>query len=379
MATITVRNISNTARTLRDLYVTLPPGGVVTIQRTPVELGAMRGIQEYLAASWISVTVELGPGEVASDLVTVWPAGSAWRPDVATVDALPVGANSVGDVRLVRATQVLYGWTGSAWVPVAGGGGGGSVPDYTQRVTQQTTIAVEGQLSFFAGWDAYVEPRDIVSVTRNGVPVAYTPMVRQNGNWPMVSTASITRGVILAAPASAGDVVGVTAVRRLLHLAAPEPRVIHAPGGIIPDPGGPNLRITFSYANPNVPNALVVDKVAGLQLEVWRLSRRKGMVRTAPIGDLQRVRSGRHWSPWWRSATATESGPLVIDPITSGWVVTPGARAQNRQVYKLAYFDPTTGARTVLSTLSIHTIFTGRADRVRTVGTVHPGPSVWVR
>lgn len=252
-------------------------------------------------------------------------------------------------------------------------------PGYSQRVETREVVAVAGQRAFFAGWDAYLAAVCILDVTVDGAPAAYAPMSRQTGGtgqaWPQPSTADVARGVYLAAPCAGGEVVAVTYAQRLLGIAPPVPRVTYAPGGVTPDPGAPNAFVRFSYAGPNVPQALVVEAIAGLQVEVWRRSSHAGSVRQSSLGGLNIVRSGRHWSPWWRTPVAGASGSVVIDPFAEGWVAFTSA--QRRKFYRLAYFDPATGARSALSDLTLFSAWTGAGDRVN--GFLHhPAPSLWV-
>lgn len=49
-----------------------------------------------------------------------------WKAPVATLGDLPASGNTVGDVRVVTASNTEYVWTGSAWTAISGGGGGGT-------------------------------------------------------------------------------------------------------------------------------------------------------------------------------------------------------------------------------------------------------------
>jgi hypothetical protein len=49
-----------------------------------------------------------------------------YRDAVASASALPLSGNVIGDVRLTLDANALYGWSGSAWNLISGGGEGGS-------------------------------------------------------------------------------------------------------------------------------------------------------------------------------------------------------------------------------------------------------------
>lgn len=256
----------------------------------------------------------------------------------------------------------------------------GTPTTYSQRLSTRESVAVPGQRAFFAGWDAYLAPICILEVTVDGVEAPYVPMTRQTGGssqaWPQASTADVARGVYLTNPCVGGETVAVTFALRSIDLAPPVPRVTYAPGGVIPDPGGPNLRSRFSYQGPNVPQALMVEEIEGLQVEIWRKSLHSGSVRQSSLGNgLNIVRSSRHWSPYWRSPVATASQVLVSDPITSGWI-SPQSSSRRFQ-FRLAYYDPTSGARSALSELTLYATFVGNGDRINGF-TAHPVPSLWV-
>ena len=58
------------------------------------------------------------------------------RPSASDLLDLPATGNSIGDVRVVISEQTFYFWDGAAWIPIAGGGGGGSTnPQITGQVT----------------------------------------------------------------------------------------------------------------------------------------------------------------------------------------------------------------------------------------------------
>lgn len=122
MSSLLVKNISSTTLWLRDLYISIPAGQTRTINRTPAEMGDMRGLQTYIDQGLVEVTINLDPYEIESELVAVWPLGLNWRPDVPTLvalNALPVAKNRLADLRIVTTTLVPYVWDGAAWIPMA--------------------------------------------------------------------------------------------------------------------------------------------------------------------------------------------------------------------------------------------------------------------
>lgn len=56
-----------------------------------------------------------------------------WKDSASTVSTLPAVGNSIGDVRTVQDTGIIYYWNGSAWV--AAGGGGSGITQLTGDVT----------------------------------------------------------------------------------------------------------------------------------------------------------------------------------------------------------------------------------------------------
>lgn len=52
-------------------------------------------------------------------------AAGTWASGVADAAALPASGNALYDCRVALAEETIYIWTGSAWVGIAGGGGGG--------------------------------------------------------------------------------------------------------------------------------------------------------------------------------------------------------------------------------------------------------------
>jgi hypothetical protein len=120
MSQLAIKNISTERLWLRDLYAYLDPGETKFVERTPTEMGDMRGLQDYIDRNLVEVTIVLPPGEIKSELVAVWPLGLNWRPDVPTLialNALPVAKNRLADLRIVTGTLIPYVWDGVAWLP----------------------------------------------------------------------------------------------------------------------------------------------------------------------------------------------------------------------------------------------------------------------
>lgn len=250
---------------------------------------------------------------------------------------------------------------------------------YTQRVESISSVALQNQQGFFLPFGVYVAPVGLLSMSVDGFMIAsgadYVPMLRQvgSGGWPQPSTADVVRGAWLNMPLAGGggEVIELRFVDRKLLIAPPQPYVTYAPGGVIPVLP-PTTKLNFTYTSPQVPLSLFAGARKGLQLEVWRRTKKSGSVRVNAAGYTT-LRAGRHWSPWWRSAVAAEDGTVVIDPTTEGWLPSSG---QRRKTYKLAYYDPESGAR---SSLSDSTVFIA-INRPDVVGTSvsHPIPSLWV-
>lgn len=271
-------------------------------------------------------------------------------------------------------------------VGTAGGGdatwqriGGGALP-FTQTVETISAVAVAGQQGFFLRWGAYVRQQDVLAVTVNGAPAAYSQMVRQNNmGWPQPTTADVWRGVWLGAPCAGGETVEITFRTRSLLVEAPEPIVTFAPGGALPVGmvPGPGNWVPNSYQGGGswVPNAFVLPQRAGLQLELWRRSRKLGRFRQAlTVPGFYQLRQAKHWSPWWRSALAIADGYEVVDPWVATIVNTSSWRAND---FKLAWYDPATGARSSLSVRSI--MVQQHSERnVSTPSPTHPNMSVWI-
>jgi len=119
MSSLAIKNLSTARIWLRDLYVYLDPGETKIANRTPTEMGDMRGLQDYIDQGLVEVTITLPTGEIKSELVAVWPLGLNWRPVATTVialNALPVAKNRLGDIRVVTQTLVPYVWDGMAWI-----------------------------------------------------------------------------------------------------------------------------------------------------------------------------------------------------------------------------------------------------------------------
>jgi len=158
MSTLAIKNLGSEAIWLRDFYMTLAPGQTRTVNRTPTEMGDMRGLQEYVNTGQVEITVTLSAEETTaggqSEMVAVWPLGLNWRPDVpdvGTLNALTVAKNRLGDLRVVTGTLAAYVWNGAAWVAWPNGVGG-VVPNVVHglRNNGQTTELGNGDHITFA-------------------------------------------------------------------------------------------------------------------------------------------------------------------------------------------------------------------------------------
>lgn len=270
---------------------------------------------------------------------------------------------------------------------------------YTQRVEQIDAVAVAGQNGFFLPWGVYVRGEDILSVQVNGVVLVpglpapgpandYVPMLRQektiyispDHGWKQPTTADVVSGVWITTTMDGGEAVRITFVVRELLLTPPVPFPVYAPGGLLPASD-----FWFSYTpivhpQVKVPNQLLVTGLKGLQVEFWQKSKRAGRVRVGPVTQ---IRTGKHWSPWWRTPVAAADGTVIIDPtavpvLPAQPIFKPSVN--RRGSFRLAYFDPASGARTKLSYLTL--MVAGYPDKIGTVGTgggiFHPPFSVWV-
>ena len=257
---------------------------------------------------------------------------------------------------------------------------------YTQRIETVESVSANagGQQAYFLPWGTYIRDVDILSVQIDGGPplvayVDYVPMLRQARalGWPQPSTADVVRGVWLVAPLLPERTVRITFVVRDLLIAPPVPSPAYAPGNVLP-PG--NAFWSYRAGNPNwkLPFQVVVAARAGLSVEFWRKSRKPGGTRTPGWvpGGIPQIRFGRHWSPYWRSVAAAVDGIQAIDPAASGFLQ---GTIPSRRDYRLAYYDPSSGAR---SNLSDVVLYVGRRnDRLTSVvGPIpmHPQDSVWI-
>jgi len=265
---------------------------------------------------------------------------------------------------------------------------------YTQRVETIEHTAVAGQNGFFLPRGVYSRAANILAVKVNGTVLTgadYDPMARQARTWNnfpppmgwrMPSTADVTQGVWLTASMTGGEVVAITFVTRDLLIAPPVPMAVYAPGGVFPA-----ASTVSSYLVPHpaptphvydVPRHAFVTTRAGLQIEFWHKTLRVGRIRTTPV-PLMQLRAGLNWSPYWRSAVAAADGSLILDSNTFN----PGGSGKRR--WKLAYYDPASGAR---SALSVETLYTANVDDKigmpnppgpGSYAIYHPSSSIWVR
>lgn len=197
----------------------------------------------------------------------------------------------------------------------------------------------------------------------------------------MPTTADVTQGVWLAVALAGGETVRITFVVRSLLLAPPVPMAIYAPGEVLPV-----VQTIFAFA-PGTPLPtngilrgrpfqLLLTARKGLQVEFWRKTLRAGKTRPSADPSLpapfMMLRAALNWSPYWRSGVAAADGQEIVQPY--GPMMSGGRKRR----FRLAYYDPASGAR---SALSNETVFVVRApDTVGMPATkAHLGDSVWVR
>jgi hypothetical protein len=99
--------------------------------------------------------------------VGVWasPQISYWKDPVLAYSDLPFLDNTQGDIRLVEAENVLYRWDSVAikWVPLLGGGSGGSTPS-TGMSTQDIQVYLNGQ--YLVKTDDWIEENGSIRILR---------------------------------------------------------------------------------------------------------------------------------------------------------------------------------------------------------------------
>ena len=94
-----------------------------------------------------------------------------------------------------------------------------------------------------------------------------------------------------------------------------------------------------------ITNALLLPQADGLQVELWRRTPRKGYTRDRRNQSFQIRRGGPVFTQFWRGVGSDPTHPLWL-PLTE-WTGTQSAR---RQEFRWCFYDPTTGARSTLST-----------------------------
>jgi hypothetical protein len=126
-----------------------------------------------------------------------------------------------------------------------------------------------------------------------------------------------------------------------------------------------NYAVPWSANGANPPNGVLVPELPGTQVEFWRQTNRDGGLRG---NFLVLKREGRRYLPFYRGATDVFRFS-VTDFATS--------QREHRNHYRVCYYDPSTGARSLLSRDVIVACSLAQADRVngrtqRAVG------SVWI-
>ena len=252
---------------------------------------------------------------------------------------------------------------------------------YTQRVEQVSSVAVAGQQAYFVPWGTYLRGVDVLAVEVNGVPVVagvdYVPMIRQARTdvpWMQPTTADVVRGVWMTPAPPAAATVKITFVVRDLQIAPPVPTTVFAPAGSFQYPALPGDRETWNYSpsSASIPLQVAIAGRAGFQVEFWRKSKGVGETRTPRIAvpQVPQIRFGKHWSPYWRTGVAVADGLVVVDTSDPALMLMPWNVNERRQ-YRLAYYDPASGARSGLSDLTL--FVAQRADTL--APTAKPGYS----
>lgn len=261
-------------------------------------------------------------------------------------------------------------------------GAGDAVWFHTAVFIQWETIdrtLVNDQRAVFLPWGAFVlaDAAFVEASLSTDGGVTFNPLVfgvdyvfqtRQNaGGWPAPSTADTSTGIWLLNTYAAGDIVRLRWRSGHLDIEPPTPVIVYAPGGAL-EPAGAGTKL-WRFNNIQFPQAVLAATRPPFQLEVWRYTGTTGRQREpASLAAYMQYRGGRRFMPYYRDTTAT-SGEVVL---------TPGAtfNARNKAAYRLAYYDPRTGARSELSEQRIYAART-RVDTV--AGSVHhPRFSVWV-
>lgn len=245
-------------------------------------------------------------------------------------------------------------------------------PLVTLRWEQIDRTMVAGQQGVFLPWGAYVlaAASNIEVLLDQGggfVQQAYGAdfgfQTRQRAGWPQPSTADVSTGIWMNDPAAGGETVRVRWRSGSILIEPPSP-IAFSTAAPVPPLGNFN---SFRYIGPYVPNAFKVAERFGLQVEVWRMSARGGCNRSpVSVPGFLQVRGGRRFSPFWR-------GPAGFGETT----ILPNTFTQRRKnVFRVCYYDPATGARSALSAERVY--FVNRRDAIGTAGTMHPAGSVWV-
>lgn len=261
------------------------------------------------------------------------------------------------------------------------------------------TCAVNGQKGFLITRNSWVRANQndmtVELSTDSGITwrklqygTEWSFCVRGYGNWQQPTTEDASVGAWLTDPRSIGDMVRLTWKTGDILCPPPEPlpaKVLDGPPASLdpgPSPMG-NGKWAYPYTNPPFPftafpNGLVLGNRAGLQIEIWRHTLKSPKVWPAQNLPAYKVqKTGRFWSPYYRLPLAANSGDTFLSPSD---LLTLGKGGGVSKVYqfRFAYYDPTTGARTGLSTAQAR--FVRRANGEGTFGaSLHPQFSVWVR
>lgn len=123
--------------------------------------------------------------------------------------------------------------------------------------------------------------------------------------------------------------------------------------------------VSWQANSPNAPNGIRVPALKGYQVEFWRQTRKNGGASGTPL-----PRGGRRYVPYFRGAVDQfifQRQEFFPAPVTS-----------NRRRFRVAYYNPTTHARSALSQDTIVVCADTAADGVNGRAPVRRQGSVWI-